>query len=262
MDAGTEFSRLLQIMRRLRRECPWDRSQDHDSLRPYLLEETYEVLHLLDEAAYDELREELGDLLLQIVFHAEIAEEAGRFDMADVLHAINEKLVRRHPHVFGDREARTPSDVSRRWETIKAEQEQKESALGGVPQALPALVKAARVLSKMRQCGCDPFRCADPAGEARRELERLERAAGEGEGEGRGADEALAMLLLGVAGLSDRLGTGPEEALRGGVRRLSEAFRREESALKGSGRTFAELAPAELDAAAERILSAVRGPKT
>jgi XTP/dITP diphosphohydrolase len=162
--------------------------------------------------------------------------------------------------VFGDRDARTPSDVSRRWETIKAEQEQKESALDGVPDALPALLKAARVLSKMRQSGCDPFRGVDPFREARRELGRLERAAGEGEGEE--AAEALGVLLLSVAGFGDRIGAGPEEALRRAVWRLSEAFRREEAALKASGRTFADLASAELGAAAERILGAVRGPNT
>lgn len=255
MDAGNEFNRLVQIMRRLRRECPWDRSQSHDSLRPYLLEETYEVLHLLDAADYDELREELGDLMLQIVFHAEIAEEAGRFDVADVLSAINRKLVRRHPHVFGDREARTPCDVSRRWEVIKAEQERKESALDGVPAELPALVKAARVLAKMRQCGLDPFRESDPLGEARRHLEQFAEAAGTGREQGR-ARSALAMLLLSVAALADEAGLGAEDALRGAVRRLSNAYRAEEAAVRASGGSFADLPPEELRELAGRVLDA------
>lgn len=173
MSAAEEFTRLVDVMRRLRKGCPWDRSQTHGTLRPYLLEEAYEVLHALDEERYDELCEELGDLLLQVVFHAELAEEAGRFDIEDVLRAINEKLVRRHPHVFGDKEAHTPADVLRRWESIKRNEEQRPSSLHGIPAELPALVKAVRTLSKVRQTGVDPFGRRDVAADARRWLERL-----------------------------------------------------------------------------------------
>lgn len=253
MGAGEEFTRLVDVMRRLRRQCPWDRSQSHETLRAYLLEETYEVLQALDKQRYGELCEELGDLMLQIIFHAEIAEEAGRFDIEDVLRGINEKLVRRHPHVFGDKEAKTPADVLRRWESIKRSQEKKQSSLDGVPAELPALVKAVRVLSKIRQTGVDPFHAKDAVAEARHWLERLADAA-EREDSGEAAG-ATAMLSLAVAAIADRLRFNPEDALREAIGRLGDAFRHEESRVEGEGRAFAELTDAELARIAVRVLA-------
>jgi MazG family protein len=252
MSAADEFLRLIEIMARLRTDCPWDRSQTHLSLRPYLLEEAYEVLEALDRADRDELREELGDLMLQIVFHAELAEEQGAFDMEDVLRTINQKLVRRHPHVFADADAATPAEVYHRWERIKANEEKKPSALEGVPAALPALVKAARILAKVRQTGLDPFEQKDAPAEAREILDELEaRDAGTG---GRAAAHAIGMLTLTVAELAREHEVDPEDALRETLLRFTEAFRGEERSLREAGRTFADLPADERRAAAERIL--------
>ncbi len=254
MTVGEEFSRLVDIMRRLRRECPWDRAQTHESLRAYLLEETYEVLHTLDAGGYDGLCEELGDLVLQVVFHAEIAEEVGRFSMEDVLSSINEKLVRRHPHVFGDKEVETPADVVRQWENIKSVQESKPSSLAGVPDALPALVKAVRVLTKIRQTGVDPFRGVASDEEARRWLDTLSDAVGKQDAVT--AVRAAGVLSLFVAEMADRAGVNAEDALRATVTRLGDAFREQERSLKEEGRRFADLSDEELNRIAAKVLAA------
>lgn len=254
MPADDEFIRLLDIMHRLRAECPWDREQTHASLRAYLLEESYEVLHALDEERYDELREELGDLMLQVVFHAEIAQEDGRFDIADVLREINEKLVRRHPHVFADADADDAEAVLRCWSHIKTQQEKKESVLDGVPDQLPALLQAVRVLSKLRQAGLEPMEVRDPAEEADGALKRLTEAVAAEDAEA--ADRALGVLGLSVVALAARVHANPEDAVRRAVRRLAEAFRKEESVLKAEGRPFASLSSEELSAISARVLEA------
>jgi MazG family protein len=254
MPASDEFARLLDIMHRLRAECPWDREQTHSSLRAYLLEESYEVLHALDDGDFDDLREELGDLMLQVVFHAELAQEDGRFDIADVLRGINEKLVRRHPHVFADAEADDAEAVLRRWAAIKTQQEKKESVLDGVPDQLPALLQAVRVLSKMRQAGLAPLEVRNPAEEAASALGRLTEAVGKDDADA--ADRALGLLSLAVTALAARVHANPEDALRRAVRCLSAAFRAEESALKASGHAFTQLSPEELSEMAARVLEA------
>jgi len=254
MSAAEEFTRLLEIMHRLRADCPWDREQTHQSLRAYLLEESYEVLHALDEGRLDHLREELGDLLLQVVFHAEIAAEDGRFEMADVIRGINEKLVRRHPHVFADAPADTAEAVLRRWESIKTRQEKKKSLLDGVPAQLPALLQAVRVLSKIKQAGVEPMEACDPAEEADAGLKRL--AAAVEAGDAAEADRALGMLGLSIVALAARVHANPEDAVRRAVRRLADAFRREEDRLRNEGRLFGELSPEELDRISARVLAA------
>jgi tetrapyrrole methylase family protein/MazG family protein len=254
MSAGEEFSRLVDVMRRLRKGCPWDRSQTHATLRPYLLEETYEVLHALDDERYEDLCEELGDLLLQIVFHAELAEEQGRFDIEDVARAINEKLIRRHPHVFGDLKAETPADVLQRWESIKRSQENKPSSLHGIPAELPALVKAARTLSKVRQTGVDPLGERDVAGDARRWLDRLTAAAEEGDTAG--VSTAAGMLALCAGDLAARVRVSSEDALRGAIRRLTDAFRSEEARIEAEGRSLADLTEEERTEFGARLLAA------
>ncbi len=262
MPAGEEFTRLVDVMHRLRSGCPWDRSQTHASLRPYLLEETYEVLHALDDERFEELCEELGDLLLQVVFHAELAEEAGRFDIDDVVRTINEKLIRRHPHVFADKEAATPADVLRRWESIKRNEERKPSSLHGIPPELPALVKAARTLSKIRQTGIDPLRGRDVAADARRSLDALADAAERGDATAAGAAAAAAaaagILVLCAAELAGRVRVSAEDALRAALRRLSDAFRAEEARIEGEGRALGDLDPDERAGLEARLLAACR----
>ena len=141
-----KFAKLVDIMATLRSDngCPWDREQDHQSLSRHALEEVYEVIESIDENKLDELPAELGDLLLQVVFHAQIGREEGRFDIGDVLDAINDKLIRRHPHVFGDEVIETSAEQTIAWEQSKMTREGKKSAIDGVPRHLPALLRAHR----------------------------------------------------------------------------------------------------------------------
>ena|GEM_PF-387198 len=151
MPQGSAIDRLLWVMDRLRdpeKGCPWDRKQTHDSLKPYLIEEAHEVLEAIDTGCREKLVEELGDVLLQVVFHSRVAKEAGRFDFEAVAGAILRKLVHRHPHVFGEIKADTPEDVIRNWEAIKKQEKKKESVVDGVPAALPTLLKSFRLQEK------------------------------------------------------------------------------------------------------------------
>src|SRR3989339_530769 len=154
---GKEFVRLIGIMRKLRSPegCPWDREQTHESLRPYLTEETYEVLDSIDRGAYAELEKELGDLLLHIVFHAQLGDEEKLFSIRSVIESINEKLIRRHPHVFGNASVKTTNDVNRQWEAIKLQEKHKPKLLEGVPIHQPALNRAFRVQEKAAAVGFD-----------------------------------------------------------------------------------------------------------
>ncbi|HHE54625.1 MAG TPA: nucleoside triphosphate pyrophosphohydrolase [Caldithrix abyssi] len=146
---------LLQIMRRLRKECPWDAKQTHESLRQFLLEETYEVLETIDQQQWSKLAEELGDLLLQIVFHSEIAAEKRRFDFNDVVDHISKKLITRHPHVFGNKALNNALQVQENWEHTKVKNEGRDSLLSGVPKAAPALLQAQRLQEKAATVGFD-----------------------------------------------------------------------------------------------------------
>jgi len=238
-------------MKTLRARCPWDRQQDEDSLRQYLLEETYEALHALDERNYDALSSELGDLLLQIVFLCEIAEEQGRFTICDVIEGINAKLVRRHPHVFAHGEARTAEEVLNKWETIKTEQEGQSSQLDGVPAELPALLKAARVLQKIGHAGIDPFEGRDPAAAARQSLSALAHL--QGRHETARAETHAADLLLAAAGLCICCGVNPEDVLRCKMHAVIKAFQALEERLRDEGRDLQELEPSERALEARRL---------
>ncbi len=160
LTLGARFERLVAIMARLRAPggCPWDREQNLDSIKPYTLEETYEVLEAIDKRDYAGLCEELGDFMLQAVFYAQIAQEDGHFSIADSLDAINEKLVRRHPHIFSDGDAKTSDQVLKRWEEIKAVEKSErgevpKGRLDGVPRALPALMEGLKISQKAAKTG-------------------------------------------------------------------------------------------------------------
>ena len=209
---GSAFVELVAVMDRLRTECPWDREQTHRSLAKYLLEETYETLEAIDSGDVDHLREELGDLLLQVCFHARIASEQGAdgFDVDDVARGIAEKLVYRHPHVFAGLEVADADEVDRNWEALKAAEKKRDSPLDGVPTALPALAYADKVLGRL-----------DKAGLLDGLLDRLgDRTAPDGAGSG--ADHAgdLGTRLLELVTEARRTGLDPEQELRDAVRRL------------------------------------------
>lgn len=233
------FGELLRIMERLRAPggCPWDRAQTHQSIKAYLIEEAYEVAEAIDEQDHDELRKELGDVLLQVVFHAQMAREAGTFTIEDVIAHINEKMVRRHPHVFGSATAETPDEVLRNWARIKAEERRAEakdrSVLAGVPRALPALQRAHRLGEKAAHVGFDWANARAVLSKVHEELAELE-AALHGESHERAAQE-LGDLLFALASLARHLRLHAEDVLQRASDRFVARFRRVEDILAARG---------------------------
>jgi tetrapyrrole methylase family protein / MazG family protein len=229
--AGAEMARLVTLMDTLRRQCPWDAAQTHASLMPHLVEESYEVLDALDGADSSEdaaahLQEELGDLLFQIVFHAHLEDEAGRFDMADVARGVHDKLVHRHPHVFGSVDADTPEQVVSNWESIKKAEKGRRSVTEGIPSGLPALMLTTKLARKARAVGLEPE--GDDAVGIATALAALGRqgAAAEPRADDPLAEDAgelgtaLGELLYAVATLAQRLGIDAEQVLRSRALRL------------------------------------------
>ena len=250
--AEERFVELVEIMARLRGEggCPWDREQTHESIKPYLIEETYEVLEAIDEQDPAKLCEELGDLALQVVFHARMAEEAGRFTVADVLQAITEKLIRRHPHVFGAVQADTAQEVLFNWEEIKRAERTKAagkaSALDGVPRELPALLRAHRVQEKASRVGFDWKEAAEVLRKVEEELQELRDAMEQRTAERMEAE--FGDLLFSLVNLSRFLAVNPEEALRKTIARFIGRFRFIEEALARRGRSLKDSTLSEMDA--------------
>ena len=203
---------LIQLMARLRAPdgCPWDREQTHESLRTFVLEEAYEVVRAIDQQDMGELKDELGDLLFQVVFQARLTEEAGRFDFDDVVRAITEKMTRRHAHVFGDRRAETAENVADLWERQKKEREGK-GTFDGLPAALPALLKAWRVQKKAARLGFDWPDAAGPTDKIHEELRELEAAVAADDADAR--EEEMGDLLFSVVNLARKLDVNPEFAL-------------------------------------------------
>ncbi|HSB79266.1 MAG TPA: nucleoside triphosphate pyrophosphohydrolase [Candidatus Methylomirabilis sp.] len=251
-SASQLFTELVEIMARLRGEngCPWDREQTSESIKPYLVEETYEVLEAIDEQDPAKLREELGDLMLQIVFHAQMAEEAGTFSIADVLAGINDKLRRRHPHVFGDVKAETAQEVLFNWEQIKKAERQKAqgkaSLLDGVPRELPALLRAHRLQEKASRVGFDWKVAHEVLVKVEEEFAEL-RAAMEGQAVEQ-VEAELGDLLFSLVNLSRFLAVNPEEALRKTIARFIARFRYIEEELSRRGRSLRQATLQELDA--------------
>jgi tetrapyrrole methylase family protein/MazG family protein len=225
---------LVEVMRRLRGKngCPWDHEQSHESLKPYLVEETYEVLEAIDSNDNEELREELGDLLLQIVFHAQIASEEGRFTIDDVARGIVGKLKRRHPHVFGNTEVSGPDEVLRNWERIKKD-EGKHSVLDGVPAVLPALLKARRVQEKVGRVGFDWDEQNGAIEKIHEEIDELKGAVEEGKNER--IEEEFGDILFSLVNLSRFLKIDAEESLRKTIGKFSKRFRYIEEQVKKRG---------------------------
>lgn len=208
--AGQSVLRLVEVMHHLRSPggCPWDAEQTHESLATYLLEETYETLEAIDSGDSDHLREELGDLLLQVVFHARIAQETPSegWTIDDVAADISDKLVRRHPHVFGDARVETAAHVEAAWDALKAAEKQRTSALDGVPSALPALSLATKVLGRAERAGVAPA-LAEPASVVPDD------------------EQAVGDTLLALVQRARTIGVDPEQALRRAVGRYADEVR-------------------------------------
>jgi len=242
-----EFARLVEIMAKLRAPggCPWDRSQSREDLKPYLVEETYEVLDAIDSKCPEKLKEELGDLLLQIVFHAEIAGEEGAFGIEDVCRGINEKLIRRHPHVFGEVKADTPDAVLRNWEAIKKSEKEGKSVLSGVPKVLPALLKAFRLQEKAARVGFDWEETRQVEAKVDEELGELREAVSAGDKEK--IREELGDLLFAVVNLARFLKLDPEDTLQSANEKFIRRFREVEKSAAGEGRDLHGMSLAEMD---------------
>jgi MazG family protein len=248
LPAGSGFARLVEIMARLRAPggCPWDREQDFDTIKPYLLEETYEVMDAIDARDWKGLAEELGDLLLQSVFFAQMASEAGHFDITDSLDAINRKLVRRHPHVFADGEARTPDDVKRRWDEIKAaEKPRPKGLLGDIPRAFPALVEAQQIAGRAAGAGFDWENTEQVLDKLKEELGELESARRNGS---RDAMEGeIGDLLFVIVNIARFLKVDPEQALRQTNAKFRSRFAYVESGLAAQGKSPREATIDEME---------------
>jgi tetrapyrrole methylase family protein / MazG family protein len=239
-SAGEKFQRLVEIMARLRAPggCPWDREQTFDSIKPYTLEETYEVMDAIDRRDWRGLAEELGDFILQAVFYAQMAEEEKLFAIGDALDAINEKLVRRHPHIFGSETAETPGDVMRIWGEVKASEKKDKdkdaSLLSGVPRALPALVEAQQIASRAAGVGFDWENREQVIEKLHEELREFENAPPE-EQEGELGD--LLFVLVNIARFAK---VDPEQALRKTNTKFRQRFGYIEQKLAERGRRLTE----------------------
>ncbi len=268
------FQRVAQIMATLRAPggCPWDRKQTHESLKPYLLEETYEVLETIDHRDHPQLKEELGDVLLQVIFHSQIAAEAGHFTIDDVLQQLGDKLVRRHPHVFGKgpQESSAPDadQVLNRWEEIKRAERQAdgrpESMLDGVPKTLPALLRAYQLQARASRVGFDwthnAAGIAQVFGKIEEEIHELRTALATCEqpvdqtstGNPSPAREAIVAevgdVLFSLVNLARLIKVNPEDALRQSSDRFSDRFAHIEQSAARTGRRVSDLSLSEMDA--------------
>ena len=252
-ETGEKFSELVAVMARLRAPggCPWDRKQTFETIKTYLLEEAYEVMDAIDREDWRGLQEELGDLLLQPVFFAQMAAELGLFTVSDALDAVNQKLVRRHPHVFGDADAETPEDVIVRWDQIKQEEKAAQGAapaislLDGVARNLPALMEADKVGNKAAGVGFDWPDIGGVLAKVREEAEELARA--NASGDRRHVEHEVGDLLFAVVNLARRLHVDPEQALRKSNARFRARFAYVERGVAASGKTFAETPLAKME---------------
>jgi tetrapyrrole methylase family protein/MazG family protein len=257
---GRALARLLKILKILRgpEGCPWDREQTHESLRPYLLEECHEVLEAIDRGSMADLREELGDLALHVAFQGELGEESGAFRLSDSLARISEKLLRRHPHVFGGEQASSATEVERLWERIKTEERREkggagapDSILAGLPASLPALLKAQRIQEKVAGVG---FEWADVAGAAAKlEEEIAEFRQALATGDGRRMEEEFGDFLFSVVNVARYLKVQPEDALRRTNEKFVRRFRQVEDRLRRAGGELGRADLAQLDSLWEEV---------
>jgi len=254
---GKEMRDLVELMAVLRGDggCPWDREQTHLSLKPYAVEETYEVLEAIDSGSREKLCEELGDLLLQVVFHAQLAAEAGSFTMDDVIEGVCAKLIRRHPHVFGGVKVAGVAGVLDNWERIKKEEakDERPSALDGVPQDLPGLLKAEKLQAKAAKVGFDWGNLEGPLAKVKEEIAEFEEVLGtnpvphRGEAAWDKLEDEFGDILFSLVNLGRFLDINPEMALRRTITKFINRFRFIESEAKNQGKKLTEMSLAEMD---------------
>jgi tetrapyrrole methylase family protein / MazG family protein len=252
---GPAFDALVALIARLRAPggCPWDREQTHASLKPMTIEEAYEVLEAIDEGDDGELAGELGDLLLQVVFHSQIAAEGGRFTIADVIARVSEKMVRRHPHVFADEKADTSGQVLRNWEAIKEAEKAEagradDSMLDSVSAAVPAVMEAYQMTTKVARVGFEWPTAAGALGKLEEEVRELKDALASGRAPDARVGEEVGDLFFAAVNVARMLGHDPESALKAANRKFRRRFRFVEYRLREKGRKPAEASLEEMDA--------------
>jgi len=248
-DAATAFERLMQIMDELREQCPWDRNQTIQSLRSLTLEESYELAEAITAEDWNGIREELGDLLLHIVFYARIAREQEQFTMADVIQSICEKLIFRHPHIYGSSgtriQVKDEEEVKRNWEKLKLK-EGKASVLGGVPVSLPATIKALRLQEKAKQVGFEWHDREEVWKKVEEEKAELEEAVASGDRDT--IEEEFGDLVFSLINYARFLRIDPENALEKTNRKFTERFRLMEQEALSKGKNLTEMSLEEMDA--------------
>jgi ATP diphosphatase len=264
MKSSTDITRLLEIMAALRTPgtgCPWDLEQDFASITPYTLEEAYEVVDAIERGDLADLRDELGDLLLQVVFHARMAEEQGAFAFGDVVEAITKKLIRRHPHVFGSTRNLSPEEVKRLWDSIKAEEKAERKAerakmglapeaneagfLGGIPTALPALTRAQKLTAKAAKVGFDWPDATQVIDKIHEELDEVKEAASSKDRDK--IEDEIGDLLFSATNLARHFGIDPERALRRTNAKFERRFRAVEQGLGEQDRSLDEASLEEME---------------
>ncbi len=247
MNNGERFEKLVGIVRRLRSDdgCPWDREQTHDSLLPHFLEEAYEVMEAVDSENWKALSEELGDVLLHVLFQSDIAEQDSEFKLQDVIDQINEKLVRRHPHVFGNKKAEGAFHAKQNWEAAKQAEKKRDSRLDGVPVTLPALIRAQRLQQKAAYVGFDWEETDQVWNKVHEEMEELKNA--ESAGIKKHMEEEVGDLFFALVNLCRFLDISAEDALRKGNQKFTRRFQAVEKELKRRGKNLEETNLTEMD---------------
>lgn len=249
-----KFQHLVEIMEKLRSEegCPWDKVQTHDTLKRYLLEETYELIDAIEKKDFKGMKEELGDLLLQIVFHSKIAKDEGKFDINDVIDTISTKMINRHPHVFGEASFETPEEVLSQWDDRKKEEGKlKDSILEGIPIALPALSRAYKIQSRVAKVGFDWDKVEGIFDKLTEECNELKEAIDSGNRDK--IEEEVGDVLFSIVNIARFLKIDPETALRKTNRKFEERFKKLEKLANERGKSLKEMTLSEMDTLWEEI---------
>ncbi len=244
-----DLEKLIEIMSALRGEkgCPWDRQQTRESLKPFIVEEAYEVLEAIDEGGPAAIREELGDLLFQVVFQCQLAKERGEFDMGGVIEGVAGKMIARHPHVFGDADYKTTEEVLVHWEAQKKrEGKQRDSILDGVPKTLPSLLRAHRIQDRASRVGFDWEKAEDVLPKLDEELDEFRDALKRGKPEE--IEDELGDIFFVLVNISRFVGVNPEDALRKTISKFISRFRYIEMSAADAGKSLSEMTLAEMDA--------------
>lgn len=254
-----QIDRLLGIMTRLRdpeNGCPWDKEQTFSTIAPYTLEETYEVLDAIERQDFDDLRGELGDLLFQVVFYARMAQEEGRFDFDDICAAISDKLERRHPHIFGEAQAHTSSEVLARWEQIKSDERAEKaqhSALDDIPESLPALMRAHKIQKRCAAVGFDWTSIGPVLDKVHEEIDEVMHEAQQAVIDEARLEEEIGDLLFATVNLSRHLGSKAETALQKANRKFERRFRQVESIIAAQGLVMSDATLKQMEDAWQQV---------